>query len=94
MIAKAPVWESFNISSFFSLGWWEPSASAVSQKPSKWMAPLTATGSSNAPAARSQGPISNSAHSSSHNPRSRPITTPTTGKKHSAQERLFRSHST
>ena len=53
MMAKAPVWESFRISSFRSRLWWEDRASQVSQKPSRWMPPLTATGSSSAPAAQS-----------------------------------------
>ena len=94
MMAKAPVWESFRISSFFSRLWWEPRASEVSQKPSRWMAPLAAMGSTRAPAARRKVPRPSRRQSWSHAPSSRAMKRPTTGKKHMAQERLFWSQST
>ena len=42
--AKAPTLESFKISSFRSRLWWEARASHTSQKPSRWMPPVTQMG--------------------------------------------------
>ena len=94
MMAKAPVWESFRISSFRSRLWWEDRASQVSQKPSRWMPPLRAMGSSRARAAVKTAPNPSQPARASHSHSTAPTASPTSGNQHRAQERAFFSQST
>ena len=94
MMAKAPVWESFKISSFFSRLWWEDRASQVSQKPSRWMPPLRAMGSSRAKAAVKMSPKPSQRARASHSRKATPMKSPTRGNQHRAQDRAFFSQST
>ena len=82
------------ISSFFSGPWREAMASEASQKPSRWMPPLTATGRRAAPAAASSrvSPSPPQRNSQSHT--APPAASPMKGKAQRAYFIPSRSHST
>jgi len=81
MTAKAPLRESFNISSFFSLGWCEESASTVSIYPSICIPPVMRSGRQAATAANNIPEAFIILHSQCHEASAAAQNRPTTGRK-------------
>ena len=92
--ANAPARGSFMISSFFSRGACDERASATSQKPSRWMPPVTAIGRTVKSAAASVRENESASERAIRPNINRPITPPIAGKKHIAYAMFSSRHST
>ena len=82
MPANAPVCGSFKISRLRAGSAWLDCASTTSEKPSKWMPPVTSNGIATSPAPKTRLPSESQSHTIPHTHTSSPSAIPMRGKKH------------